>query len=234
MFFAINFSLSFFLLYPLFLILLSKKKQYPKAFFLVKIWANWLFLFPGIIKSIKWYTKKEALPSPAIYCSNHTSFLDIMYSYIIIPNYFVSIAKKQLERIPFFSILIRKLNISIDRTSKMESYNAFVESSKYLDEGVSIFLFPEGSISKNAPKLLPFKNGVFKLAIEKQLPIIPITYKNNWKLLQNGSFLKASARPGIARACVHPPILTTGMTLDDVIFLKQKVQSIIEKELEKN
>lgn len=140
--------------------------------------------------------------------------------------------KNELEKVPLFNILIRKLNIPVDRKSKVDSYRAFTIAGNYLSKGISIFLFPEGTISKAAPQMRPFKNGAFKLAIEKQVPVVPITFKNNWKLLQTGNPLFANGRPGIARAVLHAPIETKGMTLEDVAALNERVQSIIEKELQ--
>ena len=78
-----------------------------------------------------------------------------------------------------------------------------------------------------------FKNGAFRLAIEKQVPIIPITYLNNWKLLQNGGFFKSFGGPGVARIIVHKPISTIGMTENDLVSLRTKVREIIQNELEK-
>ncbi len=88
-----------------------------------------------------------------------------------------------------------------------------------LDKGHSILIYPEATISSFG-KLLPFKNGAFKLAIEKQVPIIPVTFLNSWKFLQNGGFLKAHGKPGICRVVVHKPISTVGMTEKDLLSLK--------------
>lgn len=140
--------------------------------------------------------------------------------------------KQELEKVPLFNLLIRKLNIPVDRKSKVGSYKAFTIASDYLKKGISVFLFPEGTISKSAPKMRPFKNGAFKLAIEHQVPIVPIAFKNNWKLLQTGNPFTANGRPGIARAVLHKPIETKGMTLDNVAELSELVQGIIEKDLE--
>lgn len=229
--FLLNFVISLILLYPFFYLLLMHERNYPKAFFLTKLWAYWLFLIPGVWISIKRKATKKELIEPCVYCSNHTSFLDIMYCYIIIPNYFVSIPKQELEKVPLFNILIKKLNIPLDRKSKVNSYKAFTIAGKYIDKGVSIFLFPEGTISKVAPKMGLFKNGAFKLAIEKQVPIVPITFQNNWKILQPGSFFKGHAHPGIAHAIIHSPIKTKGMTLDNLSSLREQVYSIIKTPL---
>jgi 1-acyl-sn-glycerol-3-phosphate acyltransferase len=72
-----------------------------------------------------------------------------------------------------------------------------------------------------------FKNGAFKLAIDKQLPVIPITYTNNWKLLQNGGFFKAFGRPGIAKVIIHESISTIGLTDADLVHLLNKTHASI-------
>ena len=90
---------------------------------------------------------------------------------------------------------------------------------------------PEGTISRDSPKLRPFKNGAFKLAIEKQVPIVPITFLNNWKLLQDRPLLQGLSRPGLACIVVHKPIETKGLTLEDLLTLKAQVENIIEKTL---
>lgn len=228
LFFLLNFALSLIVLYPFFFILLVIFKAPKPAFYLTKFWAYWLFIIPGVIYSIDSKVKKEFLKKPCVYCANHTSFLDIIYVYIAIPNFFVSMPKQELEKVPLFNLLIRKLNIPVDRKSKVDSYRAFHQANEYLKKGVNVFLFPEGTISKNAPKMREFKNGAFKLAIENQVPVIPITFVDNWKLLQNGKPLKSNGRPGISRAIIHPAIETKGMDISEAEKLKERVQKVIE------
>lgn len=68
------------------------------------------------------------------------------------------------------------------------------------------------------------------LAIEKQVPIVPVTFMNNWVLLPD-DFQHRVGQPGLARVIVHPHIDTKGMTLDDIETLKQKVYEIIDRPL---
>lgn len=232
--FGLSFIFSLIVFYPFFYLAFLNKKDITNGFRFTKAWGNWLFFSAGIWISVKREIEDDAHPKPCIYCSNHTSYLDIIYNYIIIPNVFVALAKQQLEKIPLFKILIQKINISVDRKSPVSSHKAFVKAGQYLDQKISVFLFPEGSISKKAPQMQAFKNGAFKLAIEKQVPIVPITFVNNWKLLQNGSFLYGLGRPGIAKAVIHQPIETTGMTIDDLPLLKEQVMSTIEQELQRH
>jgi 1-acyl-sn-glycerol-3-phosphate acyltransferase len=73
-----------------------------------------------------------------------------------------------------------------------------------------------------------FKNGAFKLAIEKQLPIVPVTFADNYKRLQNGGFLKAPGSPGRVKVVVHPPVDTRLLVDTDLETLKQNIKNSIE------
>jgi 1-acyl-sn-glycerol-3-phosphate acyltransferase len=74
----------------------------------------------------------------------------------------------------------------------------------------------------------PFKDGAFRLAIEKQVPIVPITFLDHWRLFGEPENLTSRARPGIARAVVHPAIHTKGLTEADLVALRRKVYEVIE------
>jgi 1-acyl-sn-glycerol-3-phosphate acyltransferase len=228
--FLLNFVLGLLILYPLFYLFLSRKKWFPLAFRLKKFWAAWILLIPGLFVRIERKTAASTLPQPCIYCSNHVSYLDIVVSYILIPNYFVFMGKQELNKAPLFRIFFREMNILVDRSSTMSSHRAFVRAALEIKHRHSVFLYPEGTIS-SAGKLRGFKNGAFKLAIEQQVPIVPITFLNNWKLLQNGGFFKAHGRPGISRIIIHEPIPTIGMTEDDLVSLRSKVHAIISGDL---
>lgn len=228
--FVVNFALGLIVLYPLFYIFLSRKEWFPFAFKLKKFWARWILLVPGLFLKTKWKTPKNDLPQPCVYCSNHVSYLDIISSYLVIPGYYVFMGKQELSKAPLFRIFFKEMNILVDRKSNVASHRAFVRAGKDIDKGHSVFLFPEGTIS-NDGRLRGFKNGAFRLAIEKQVPIVPITYLNNWKMLQNGGFFKAYGKSGVCKVVVHEPIPTTGMSEKDLISLRTKVYDIIHREL---
>jgi 1-acyl-sn-glycerol-3-phosphate acyltransferase len=231
--FLLNFVLGLLILYPLFYLFLSRKKWFPIAFKLKKFWARWILLVPGLFVRIQRKVPTDKLPQPCIYCSNHVSYLDIVVSYILLPNYFVFMGKQELNKAPLFRIFFRDMNILVDRKSTMSSHRAFLRAANELKKGHGVFLYPEGTISSGG-KLRGFKNGAFKLAIEQQVPIVPITFLNNWQLLQNGGFFKAHGRPGISRIILHEPISTTGMTEDDLVSLRSKVHQIISDDLTQN
>ena len=124
------------------------------------------------------------------------------------------------------------LDIPVDRKSITGSHKAFVEAEKKIDQGLSVIIYPEGTISDKG-KLRPFKNGAFKLAVEKQIPIVPVVNLNNWWFLENGGFFKSNGRPGIPRIIVGDPIETKGLGHHDISELKEKVFIFMQQELEK-
>jgi 1-acyl-sn-glycerol-3-phosphate acyltransferase len=230
LFFILNFIVGLVLLYPFFVFLLSRKSRYRASFRLMQFWGRWIAHVPGVFVSVKREIKKKEMPEPCVYVANHSSYLDIVISYIAIPNYFIYIGKLEIEKAPLFRIFFKGMNIYVDRKSRSGSYKALVQASAKLRDGESIFIYPEGSIESKG-NLKPFKNGAFRIAIENQVPIVPVTFKNNWKLLQNGGFFKSHGRFGISKVVVHEPVSTIGMTEEDLIPLRDKVRATIAKTL---
>jgi len=159
---------------------------------------------------------------------NHSSYLDIFCLYTIFPNYFVFTGKKEIEKWPLFHIYYTSgMNILVDRDNRVGSIKALKRISQEIDKENPLVIFPEGTISKEAPKLAPFKSGAFAIAIQKQIPILPVTFVTNWKLLSRSGFWKGPAGLGIAEVVIHKPIITTGLKKEDIIQLQNRVISII-------
>jgi len=196
-----------------------------------RLWGWLTITLTGIFMKKIYRTDRNKLPSKCIVVANHTSYLDIIMSVHLFPHTMVFMAKAELLKVPLFNVFFKYLDIPVNRKSATASHQALARCGLEIDKGRSVFIFPEGTISDEG-KLKPFKNGAFKLAIEKQVPIVVITYINNWKLLQNGGFFKSFGRPGIARAVVHPPIETKGMTEENLVSLRHQVYDLTAKTLE--
>ena len=140
--------------------------------------------------------------------------------------------KAELLKAPLFGDFFRFMDIPVDRKSRMGSHRALAEAGDKIDAGFGVMIYPEGTIAIEGV-LKTFKNGAFKLAIEKQVPIIPVANLNNWKLLQNGGFFKSLGRPGISRIVVGEPIKTKGMTEENLVDLRNQVRDFIQNELDK-
>ncbi len=142
--------------------------------------------------------------------------------------------KAELLTIPLFKIFFQRMNIPVDRTSITASHKAFNRAKEDIDRGISIAIYPEATIPECSPELGPFKNGAFKLAIDKQIPIVPITYLDNWKIFPDRKGHRFLCRPGLSRIIVHSPIETKGMGDNDVSQLRENVRQIISKTLKQH
>ncbi len=176
----------------------------------------------------KHYIKKE---ESYVITPNHSSYLDILILYQTFTQYFVFMGKKELANVPVFNVFFKQMNITVDRKSIRDGKRSMEKCSAELDKGHSVVLFPEGTISAIVPEMLKFKNGAFKLAIEKQVPVIPITFLTNYKRLEMSGLFSGKAGPGIARTIIHEPISTKGMTEENIPALRDKVFNIINAEL---
>ena len=231
--FVLNFLITLIILYPVFLVLLSNEKWFGAAFRLMRFWAKELCYGAGIFPSVKYEIESNKIPQPCVLVSNHCSYLDIVLSYVSFPQYFIFVGKQELDKAPLFRIFFRRMNILVNRKSTVDSHKAYVQAGERIEKGQNVFIFPEATISSNGT-LIPFKNGAFKLAIDKQVPIVPLVFPDNWKLLQSGAFLKANGRPGKARVIVREAVPTKGMTNADLIPLREKLKSIIQESLDQH
>lgn len=140
--------------------------------------------------------------------------------------------KAELRKVPFFRRFFDKMNIPVNRKSKMDSHRAFLRAASDIEKGISITLFPEGTIHHNGPRIGRFKNGPFRLAIQQQVPVVPITFLNNWILLPD-DYKKRVGHPGRSQVIIHEPIPTVGMTESDMERLKAKVFEVMRAPLAK-
>jgi 1-acyl-sn-glycerol-3-phosphate acyltransferase len=224
------FTILLLLLYPLYFIFLFTEKHFNKAFLLLRFHTGLLMYLSGIFTSVK---NKHYIQKGQSYVitPNHSSFLDIIILYQTFTQYFVFMGKKSLANVPVFGIFFKKMNIPVDRRSIVDGKRAMDRCGEELDKEHSVVMFPEGTISVQVPDMLKFKNGAFKLAIEKQVPVLPITFFTNHKRLEMAGLFSGKAGPGMAKAVIHKPIPTKGMTEEDVPALRDKVFKIINDEL---
>ena len=231
--FILSFLVTLVIFYPVFLVLLSNEKWFGSAFSLMRVWAKGLCYCSGIFPSVKYEIDLEKIPQPCVFVSNHSSYLDILLSCVSIPQYFIFVGKQELDKAPLFRIFFKQMNILVNRKSNVDSHRAYLRSGEKIDKGQSVFIFPEATISSGG-NIIPFKNGAFKLAIDKQVPIVPLVFFDNWKHLQNGGFLTANGRPGRVRALMRNAVETKGMTNADLIPLREKLKNIIQESLQAN
>jgi 1-acyl-sn-glycerol-3-phosphate acyltransferase len=164
-----------------------------------------------------------------IYVSNHTSFLDLPGLAMMIPGEFRPLAKKELLKIPVFGLIARGATVIVDRSSGESRKRSLDKLKKTLAEGISIFLFAEGTQNRSKEVLQPFKDGAFRVAIDTQMPLLPMVVIGAGPLMPPGTI---NLRPGLIKIIVGPEIATTGMT--ETIALKNHTFEIMKEMIHKN
>jgi 1-acyl-sn-glycerol-3-phosphate acyltransferase len=112
--------------------------------------------------------------TPRVIVANHVDGYDIFALASVLDVPFRFVAKKELERIPFFGRAWKAAgHISIDRGDRQRAIESLRRAGKAIrEDGSSVIIFPEGTRSKDG-RLHPFKKGAFALAIEAQVPVVP-------------------------------------------------------------
>jgi len=229
-FYRYSLAFIFYVQWPLIYFASRKPSRYPLMNVLRKNCAFFSSAISGIFYRVKFEAPVD-WSRTYIICPNHTSNLDIMSVSLLVKNNFCFIGKHELLENPLLGIFFRTIDIPVNRDSKISSYRAFKSAGERLQEGMSVVIFPEGTISKDfPPRLQEFKNGPFRLAIELKIPILPVTSLDTWKVMwDSGS--KYGSRPGICNIFVHKPIETDGMSIDDADILKDEVYKVIRHRL---
>lgn len=160
--------------------------------------------------------------------ANHQSQFDILVVYGWLDKKFRWVMKKELRKIPILGICCERLgHIIIDRSNRAEAISALNRAKAKLTDGSSVFFFPEGTRSRNGG-LLPFKKGAFRMAVDMELPILPVTIVGTHNLLPRDTM---HFKPGRARLVIHPPVETAGCGQEEIPGIMQQVRDTIQSVL---
>lgn len=153
---------------------------------------------------------------------NHNSALDFILNARAFPGVFRFLAKQELHKVPVFGWVVKKMCLSVDRSSAMSRARSVVDLKRQLAAGWSIFIYPEGGRNQTDEPLAPFFDGAFRIAIQTKAPLAVQTIVN---IKEISSTAKAiDLRPGTVRIVWGPPIPTEGLTADDIPSLKEQVR----------
>jgi 1-acyl-sn-glycerol-3-phosphate acyltransferase len=139
------------------------------------------------------------------------------------------VCKKELSKIPLFGFFYKRTCILVDRSSSKSRMEVFNRAQKRINQGLSICIFPEGGVPNDESILLDsFKDGAFRLAIEHEIPIVPITFADNKKRF---SYTFFSGSPGLMRVKIHPHVGTFGKSADRK-EIREEIREIIYTQLQ--
>lgn len=223
-------AISFFLMYPFFYYNTRKESRYHRVARYRNIWCNIGFVLGFYFYKAE-YEEEIDFSKPMIIVANHTSYLDTPLICTIIGGNYHFMGKVELLKNPVLKIFFQTIDVPVDRSNRIASYRALKRVEEKIRNGMSLILYPEGTMSKNPPQMSEFKAGAFKLAVDTKVPILPITFMNNFKLMR-GSGTKYGSRPGIMRAYVHKPIETTKYeSAEDLEKLSKQIYDILNSKL---
>ncbi|MDI9876310.1 lysophospholipid acyltransferase family protein [Flectobacillus rivi] len=219
----------FLLLFPFFWLFLQKESWKPKAHYLNRLWGKLYFPIIGVPIRVE-YRFQPDTQKAYVFCANHFSYLDIAAMGVVLKNYYAFVGKSAIKKVPLFGYMFSKLHIQVDREDRSSRAKSMTRSVRALQNGRSIVIFPEGGIKSKKPPLMhkPLKDGAFVMAIQQQVPIVPVTFVNNYKIMfdSNPSLTRMPLR-----VVVHEPISTIGKTQEDVETLKEEVFQVIQSTL---
>ncbi|KAK1333984.1 hypothetical protein QTO34_004982 [Cnephaeus nilssonii] len=151
---------------------------------------------------------------PCVIVSNHQSILDMMGLMEILPPRCVQIAKRELlftGPVGLIMYLGGVFFINRQRSSTAMSVMADV-GALMLRDNLKVWIYPEGTRNDNGD-LLPFKKGAFYLAVQAQVPVVPVVYSSFSSFYNPRTKLFTS---GTIKVEVLDAIPTSGLTADDV------------------
>ncbi|MBD0823405.1 lysophospholipid acyltransferase family protein [Aestuariibaculum marinum] len=215
------------LLFPLLLLSILKEKWYPFFFKLARIWAKFILIGMGFYFKIEREQTPEYGKSYML-IANHTSMADIMLMLVTVSNPFVFVGKKELANIPLFGFFYKRTCILVDRNSAKSRQAVFLRAQRRLKSGLSICIFPEGGVPEEDILLDDFKDGAFRLAINHDIPVVPITFADNKKRF---SYTFFSGGPGIMRVKIHSFLPTEHLQVEHTKTLNETSRSIILNQL---
>jgi len=164
------------------------------------------------------------MEKPQIFMANHQSDFDILIVLAYIPGQFRWIAKKELFKIPVFGKAMRNAGyIEIDRQNHEKALKSLDEAAQKIREGKSVVTFPEGTRSRDG-KIRPFKQGMFHLAIQAGVPIVPISIIGAHEIMPKRTL---KLKPGRITMVIDRPVDVSGYTLETRSELIEKIRQII-------
>jgi 1-acyl-sn-glycerol-3-phosphate acyltransferase len=162
------------------------------------------------------------LDRSCVFVANHSSIYDIPILFTALPRQLRIMAKAALGYVPFIGWhLLRSGHVLVNRRNP--GAGIFKRMQRMARSGASLIVFPEGSRTKDGA-VKKFKAGIFLLAIENRLPIVPISVSGSRTVMPKG---RLTVVPATVEITVHEPIPTEGLGRDDARALAERVRDIV-------
>ena len=221
-------SVQFLIYFPFLIIIMMFPRGFNTLFWIARnMWSRIILHGSGFYLSFEDRHKLKT-DTNCLLIANHASYMDVFLMFILNKTPFTFVGKKELYDIPLFAYIYKRAAIMVDRSNPKSRYAVYSRANKLLEEGTNICIFPETNYLDETQVLADFKHGAFKIAIENQLPIIPIVM---FDCKLKFPWYPIFGQPGQLRAKVLDKIEVHGLTLEDVPSLIDKTRKIMIDEL---
>ena len=198
------------------------------VFIILRLWSIAWFTCIGI-RHRNIYTYRPDKKKQYIFVANHISYLDAAMLVHTFRQPFRPLGKAEMKSIPVFGYIYRICVVIVQRDNAESRARSVRQLKAFLGHGISILVYPEGTFNETGRPLKEFYDGAFRVAIETQTPVLPVLFLDTYARMPHHHLL--SLNPGRSRAVFLDPISVDGLTVKDVIMLKEKVSRIMSEQL---
>ena len=161
----------------------------------------------------------------AMFVQNHVNLLDAHAACAAVPQAFCGIMNAWQFKIPFYGPIMKKAGGIPVRSGGANRFAEVAEAARErVARGLSILVYPEAHRTRDG-KVADFKKGVFLMARDAGLPIVPVATRGMYEMNRKGTWL---FRPSKVSIYVGAPIETAGLDNDALLDVIARTHKIIQ------